>query len=661
MNINTTNILEYNKIKETLKNYALSETAKEMIDRLEPYADINLIERHLKETTEARAIINRSSSVPLHGLTGIKNIKEKLGKVGNLFPEEFEIICGLLREGRRLKRFMETKSDIAPIVSTYALSIYELEDISDEIERCIYRGRVEDKASSELSRLRKKITILEDRIKSKLDAVLKNSKYRDYLQDNLVSLRNGRYVIPVKSQYKNNINGSIHDMSTSGSTVFIEPEEVKKAQDELNLLRIEEEREVYRILSALTVMVEERQRELSINIETMSYYDFLFAKAKYSKAIDGRVAGLNNRNYININNGRHPLLGRNAVPLDFSIGDDYRSLVITGPNTGGKTVVLKTVGLLTMMIQSGLHVPVEEGSEFAVFADILADIGDGQSIEQSLSTFSSHIKNIISIINCADAHTLVIMDEIGAGTDPGEGMGIATAVLEELYKKGATILATTHYSEIKDFAEITPGFKNGCMEFDINTLKPMYKLKIGKVGESNALFIALRLGMNKSLIERAHEITYKEMKHYDEYKPETANYTKSEDAALKQHEKALEKLKSAEKVNKTSEKQKAKPKFNIGDCVYINTMDRTGIVCELENNRGEIGVMVMKQKFKINHKRLTLYIEGEELYPEDYDFDIIFESKDNRKKNKIMSKKHVEGIKIEDIEFNRNGGTVKKC
>jgi MutS2 family protein len=647
LNANTINILEYNKIKETIKNYALSEIAKEMIDKLEPYVDINLIERHLKETTEARAIADRSSSVPLHGLTGIKNIKEKLGKVGNLFPEELETICGLLREGRKLKRFMEAKADAAPNVSTYALSICELEYIVEEIERCIYRGRVDDKASSELSRLRKKIAILEDRIKGKLDGVLKNSRYKDYLQDALVSMRNGRYVIPVKSQYKSNIDGNIHDISSSGSTVFVEPAEVKKAQDELNILRIEEEREVYRILSTLTARIETRERELSINIETMSYYDFLFAKAKYSKAIEGRAAELNNKNYIRIKNGRHPLLGKDAVPLNFTIGDDYRSLVITGPNTGGKTVVLKTVGLLTIMVQSGLHVTVEEGSEFAIFADILADIGDGQSIEQSLSTFSSHIKNIISIINCSDAHTLVIMDEVGAGTDPGEGMGIATAVLEEIYKNGATILATTHYSELKDFAEDTPGFKNGCMEFDINTLKPLYKLKIGKAGESNALFIALRLGMEKRLVERAHEITYKEVKEYSVYRPEVVEYNQTQDSAIIQHQETLEKLNAVDKAKNISEKQKVKPRFNLGDCVYISTMNRTGIVCELQNNRGEVGVMVMKQKFKINHKRITLYIEGEELYPEEYDFDIVFESKDNRRKKKIMSHKHVEGMQIE--------------
>ncbi|GLC30804.1 endonuclease MutS2 [Clostridium omnivorum] len=643
MNKETIKILEYNKILEALKGYALSEMAKERIEALEPMVDINAIEKQLRETTEARAIIDRSSSVPLHSLSGIKKIKEKLGKGSNLLPEELEAISTLLREGKRLKIFMEDKAFEAPMVSTYAQSIYELTDLTEEIDRCIFRGRVEDKASGELCKLRKKIAVLEDRIKTKLDSVLRNPKYRDYLQDNLVSMRNGRYVIPVKSQYKHNLQGSVQDMSTSGSTVFIEPEQVKKAQDELNIARIEEEKEVYKILSSLTVMVESSERELSINIETMANYDFIFAKAKYSKTIDGRAVKLNTNKYICINSGRHPLLGRSAVPLDFNIGNGYRSLVITGPNTGGKTVVLKTVGLLTMMVQSGLHVSVGEGSEFAIFADILADIGDGQSIEQSLSTFSSHIKNIISIINCSDPYTLVIIDEVGSGTDPAEGMGIATAVLEDIYKRGATLLATTHYSEIKEFAEASEGFKNGCMEFDINTLKPLYRLKIGEPGESNALYIALRLGMDKNLIERAHQITYKEFKEYDEYKPLAEVVETKPDL---QHEEMIKKLESASKYEALAREQKKKGSFNIGDCVYISTMDRTGIVCELQNGKGEVGVMVMKKKFKINHKRLSLYIEGEELYPEDYDFDIVFESVENRKKNKIMNKRHVEGMEI---------------
>ena len=327
------------------------------------------------------------------------------------------------------------------------------------------------------------------------------------------------------------------------------------------------------------------------------------------------------------------------MPLDFEVGESYNSVVITGPNTGGKTVALKTVGLLTIMAQCGLQVPVEEESELAIFVDVLADIGDGQSIEQNLSTFSSHITNIINILNTADKYTLVIMDEIGAGTDPGEGMGIAVSVLEEIYKKGAIILATTHYSEIKEFAAKSDGFINGCMEFDIETLKPLYKLSIGKPGESNAFLIALRLGMDKSIIQRAHFVTYKEEKTYEDYKVEI----KVEATTAPTN---IEKITKLKQINKISDKQKAKSKFNIGDSVYISFMGRSGIICELENSKGEYGVMVMKKKLIINNKKLSLHISQEELYPEDYDFDVIFESVENRKKDKLMSKKHVEGTKI---------------
>ena len=646
MNNKTVELLEYDKIKELLKSYAISDLGKDMIEKLEPYVDINLIEKYMKETTEARNIVNITSSIPIHSLTGIKNVKQKLHKGSVLSPEELDIIAGLLKDTKKLKRFMKDKESAAPNISQYALSTYELNEEREEIERCIAYGRVDDKASSQLSKIRKKIGVLEDRIKSKLDSILRNEKYKGYIQDALVSQRNGRYVIPIKSEYKKNIDGDVHDKSSSGSTVFIEPAEVKKAQDELNICRIEEEKEVYIILSTLTNMIESCERELNINIEAMAYYDFLFAKGKYSKAIDGRGVRLNTKNYIKINQGRHPLIGRTAVPLDFVIGEDYRAVVITGPNTGGKTVALKTVGLLTMMAQSGLHVSAEADSEFSVFVDILSDIGDGQSIEQSLSTFSSHIKNIINILSCADKHTLVIMDEIGAGTDPGEGMGLAVSVLEEIYNKGSVILATTHYSEIKDFARNHEGFINGSMEFDINTLKPMYRLNIGKAGESNAFLIALRLGMEKTIIERAHQITYKEKKDYSEYNWDVREVVMQPKDAVEIHQEQIEKLKKAEQKNAIGEKQKIKPKFKLGDCVYISFMDRTGIICELENSKGEYGVMVMRKKLVINQKRLSLYIPSNELYPEDYDFDIVFDTKENRKNKHLLSKKHVEGVEV---------------
>jgi DNA mismatch repair protein MutS2 len=314
--------------------------------------------------------------------------------------------------------------------------------------------------------------------------------------------------------------------------------------------------------------------------------------------------------------------------LDFHIGQDYRALVITGPNTGGKTVTLKTVGLLTLMVQSGLHVPVEAGSEFAVFDSILVDIGDGQSIEQSLSTFSSHVKNIVNIINHSGSDSLVIMDEIGAGTEPAEGMGFAIAVLEEVFRKGATIVASTHISEIKQFAASTPEFENACMEFNLETLQPLYKLKIGQAGASNAFLIALRLGVDERIIERAHEITYKEKTSYrapDRHQQQESPVSKTEPEKEENHLP----LKPRPSKGPVTKKEN---RFKKGDCVFISTMQRFGIVYEPENSRGEVVVMVMKKKYKINHKRLTLQVDAQELYPENYDLDIVFESKKKPKK-----------------------------
>ena len=638
MNEKTIELLEYNKVKEFICNYTISHFGRNYVEKLEPYVDKYVIEKNLNETSEARKIVNITSSIPIHGLVGIENILEKLKKEMVLSTEDLSIISGLLKDTIKLKRFMKDKEEIAPNISQYAYSISELEEVKLEIDRCIVNGRIDDKASNKLSKIRKKISILEDKIKSKLESFIKNDRNKSILQDSIVSIRNGRYVIPVKSEYKRDIKGEIHDKSGSGSTVFIEPSDVKKFQDELDVNLAEQEREEFIILSSLSNLVLSYERELKINIETMAYYDFIFAKGKYSKNIDGCEVNINNDNYINIINGRHPLISKKPVPLNFTVGRDYKAVIITGPNTGGKTVALKTVGLLTMMVQSGLHIPADESTEIGIFADILTDIGDGQSIEQNLSTFSAHITNIIDILNCADKNTLVIVDEIGSGTDPSEGMGLAIAILEKFYKKGCTLLATTHYSEIKEFAKNTEGFINGSMEFDIETLKPLYKLNIGIPGESNAFLIALRLGMNRELIERAHEITYKNKKDYSNYRFEV----KKEKASNieEKHKEQIEKLELANKKNVIATKQKKKPKFKLGDNVYISFMNRTGIICELENAKGEYGVMVMKKKLVINQKRLSLYIASDELYPEDYDYDIVFESKEKRAEKKNMEKKY---------------------
>ncbi|SHJ73927.1 endonuclease MutS2 [Paramaledivibacter caminithermalis] len=650
MNKTTIKMLEYDKIKEMLTKYALSESGRELIKKLEPSINIDIIKNWLMETTEAKNLLESNFRVPLHSLSGIDRIMERLNIDYILNPEELIILADFIKNSRRMKSFMKSKTSISPNISTYALSIYDLEDVSEEIDTCIRNGRVDDKASPQLSKIRKRIGILEDRIKNKFQNILNSPAYKKYIQDNLIGFKEGKYAIPVKREYRKNINGKVVDTSSSGSTIFIEPAAVGKIQEELEILRIEEQKEEYKILSYLTDLIKGYNRELTINIETMAYYDFIFAKAKFSRAIEGNTVKLNMKKYINIKGAKHPLIGKDAVPLDFIIGDKFRSLVITGPNTGGKTVALKTVGLLTMMVQSGMHVPIQNTGEFAVFNDILVDIGDGQSIEQNLSTFSSHISNIVGILECADKDSLVILDELGAGTDPTEGMGLATSILEEIHKKGATILATTHYSEIKEFASKSEGFKNGCMEFDLKTLKPLYKLKIGKSGESNGFNIALRLGMDKRIIERAHEISHKEIKDYGQMYNKLKELNEVKNTEITEyHEKQVNKVKKYQIDKKKIKKQKVDKKFNIGDRVYISSLDTYGIVYKLEDSKGEVGVMVKKKKIKINKKRLTLHIEAEKLYPDldNYDLDIVLETKEKRKKKKLINRKYVKGLSIE--------------
>lgn len=647
MNETAKELLEFNKIKEMLGQYILSQRGLKLVENLEPISQLSIIKTRLDETTEAKSILGTTSSIPLHSLKGIDGTIEKLGKGMVLRPGELSMLGEFLENAIRMKGFMEKVEGIAPLVSSYGKSIYRLEDLIEEIKRCIRNNRVDDKASSALSKIRKRMLIVEERLKSKLEGLMKSMGAMDYLQDQVVSMRQGRYVLPIKKEHGKNLQGQVLDHSNSGSTLFIEPAEVRKLQSELSQLKIEEEQEEYKILSYLTVMAEEDSREININVEIMVNYDFLFAKAKLSRSMDGNTVVLNEDKQIQIKKGRHPLIGKQGIPLDFELGKDYRTLVITGPNTGGKTVALKTVGLLTMMVQSGLHVPVGEESRFAIFDDVLVDIGDGQSIEQSLSTFSSHLKNLIDILNRVSPKTLVIVDELGAGTDPGEGMGLATAILELLYAKGAITLATTHYSEIKNFALNQQGFENGCMEFDINTLKPLYRLSIGKAGESNGFLIALRLGMPHQIIARAHEFTYHEEKDYGQIMNQLRKNLEADG------QRPIEQLQERAPITKDSPSKEKKAikelteKFKLGDSVFISNLNRTGIVCELPNQKGEVGVMVMKKKLKINHKRLSLHISQEELYPEDYDLDIVFESKENRKKKKMMERKFVRGLTID--------------
>ncbi|MFB3163179.1 endonuclease MutS2 [Neobacillus sp. 179-J 1A1 HS] len=632
MNTHTFKVLEVQQIKQKIAEFALTNEGKEKIYNLAPSTHLKQIEAWLDEVSEAVEILKKSSSVPVHGLGGMEQTLAKLNKGTALRPDQLSKLYDFLDCCGKMRRFMKDKEYLAPRVSSYVDAIEELPDLAEEIIRCIRNGRVDDYASKELLKIRKQIAIHEDRLKEKTMQLIRSNKYKTFLQETVVSQRDGRYVIPIKKEYRNKIKGSVLDTSASGSTLYIEPEEIAVYQEQLTWLLADEDVEVQKVLTYLTGLVEEKEQQIRIAIETMVHYDFLFAKAKYSRSINGAKVRVNDEQQIKLLQAKHPLLGDKAVPLSLEMMEGKSALVITGPNTGGKTVSIKTVGLLTLMVQYGLHIPASEESNLSIFQRILVDIGDGQSITENLSTFSSRIVNIIEILKDTNDQSLVLLDELGSGTDPGEGMGLATAILEQLYHKGSVLLATTHYSEIKEFAEKHPGFINGSMEFDIESLSPTYRLIIGRGGESQAFAIALKLGIHPKIIERAHLITYKEMKTYEN--KETDSWKQKE-------------LEKQVIVNKYKNRKKAvvNPDVNIiqysqGDNVRVSPTNEFGIVYSGPDQLGNYIVQVKGEKIAINHKRIKLYIAAEELYPADYDFDIIFESKENRKKSKILTKRH---------------------
>ncbi len=626
MNKKTIESLEFDKVTALLSEYAMSEGAKQRALDLIPIYDEGKIKRWLNETTEACKIIEKSSSIPVHSLHGVEQIVTLVDKGYLPTPDQFEFLGAFLDSVKKIKRFMLKQEYHAPTVSSYAYSLYELSDLAEEITRCIRNNQVDDYASRALTKIRSKLVSLDEKIKTKLAQIIKTSS--SYLQEQVISVRNGRYVVPVKSEYKRKFSGTIVDQSSSGQTVFMEPNDLNKLQDELTYLKVEEEVEIQKVLGQLTDMTAAYKHELLINIEGMVSYDFIFAKAKLSKHMNGHEVNIQSGEGVEILSARHPLLGADAVPLSVTLGKEYMALVITGPNTGGKTVTIKTIGLLAMMVQSGLHIPADPNSCLGIVKNIYVDIGDQQSIEHSLSTFSSHIKNVIEILNHSREGTLVILDEIGSGTDPREGMGLAISILEALYNSGAMIVATTHYSEIKDFAEKAIGFQNGSMDFDIETLQPLYKLIVGKGGDSQAFSIAQKLGMPFNIIQRAKEITCRQS---------------TEDITIIPATK--ERAKSLNEKSQSADKQILN--YQVGDAVWIPHLQTKGIIENTINSMGELKLVVKGEKISLNHKRVKPFIQAERLYPDDYDLDQVFDEKDVRKKKKLMKRKHVDGVVIE--------------
>ncbi|ARI78338.1 endonuclease MutS2 [Halobacillus mangrovi] len=639
MNQRTYQTLEFIEILEEVSRYALTKEGKETIRTSTPSRERQLLERQHEEVEEANAILNISGNVPIHTLDDVTYMIEQGKKGLYIRANQFAGLISFLDHCSKLKRFMADKAIAAPTIHLYASSIADLSQLEEDILQTIRHGQVDDHASKNLTKIRKQISVKQSRLKERLEVQAK--KYKSYMQEAQPVEKNGRYTLPIKRENRNKVKGSIIDQSSSGATVFIEPDEMTKLQEELHLLRMNEEHEVEQILYTLTAEVISHEHELNIAIETMHQYDVIFAKAKYSRSIKGNPPIFSEGFSLNVKEARHPMLGEKAVPLSVQLMETDQALLITGPNTGGKTVTLKTIGLLCLMAQTGLPIPAKAGTVLPIFQHIFVDIGDGQSIEENLSTFSSRLVNLIDILKEANDHSLLLLDEIGSGTDPGEGMGLATAILDQLAEKGSTILATTHYSEMKEYAREKTGFINGAMEFDVETLKPTYKLLLGTSGKSQAFDIAHKLGLHPEILKHAYKITYKQ----------EANFEIDQER-LKQED--FRKQITVNRYARNKAVQKKKPvtsaKFQMGDNVRIPSEEEMGIVYTGPDEKGNYIVQVKGEKRTYNHKRLKLHIPAKELYPEDYDFDIIFKSKDYRKIRKQLDRKHVEGLILEDEE-----------
>lgn len=507
MNQKVYHTLEYYKILDMLAGYASCEETRKRALALTPITDAAEIE-HLQQTTsDALSRLYKGSGISFAGIHNVNASLKRLDIGGSLNTTELLHICSLLEVAKRAKAYdrSDRADDKTDSLSPLFSQIEPLSPLLEEIKRCVIgEDEIADDASPALFKIRKSIRGMNDRIHAQLTNLMNNTTTRSYLQDAVITMRDGRYCLPVKAEAKTSVPGMVHDQSSSGSTLFIEPMAVVNLNNELRELFLKEQDEINVILADLSNRVAENANGIRQDYSVLAELDFIFAKAQLAKSYNGVAPIFNEEGRIHIRKGRHPLLDtKKVVPIDVRLGEDFRQLIVTGPNTGGKTVSLKTVGLLTLMGQSGLHIPAADRSELAIFHEIFADIGDEQSIEQSLSTFSSHMTNIVKILDQADDRSLCLFDELCAGTDPTEGAALAISILHKLHQYGATTMATTHYSELKVYALSTPGVENACCEFNVETLSPTYRLLIGIPGKSNAFAISSKLGLAANIIDDA--------------------------------------------------------------------------------------------------------------------------------------------------------------
>lgn len=541
--------LEYDKILAMLKERASCCISRELVDTMEPSGDFDTVERELKLTAEAETLFYKTGRSPVDDFPDMRHCLERMHAALFLSTGELLGIASCLKAARIAKDILAKEVGEESYLYNLAGLFITHRSAEEEINRCIINeDEIFDGASPALARIRRAMRLANEKVREKLNSMIRSTAYQKYLQEPIITIRNGRFVIPVKQEYRQQVPGLIHDQSGSGATLFIEPSAVVELGNEYKKLLAEEADEIERILTELTAMLAPYADEIREDLNIMGQIDLVFAKAKLSRELNAVMPKLNRNNYVRIVRGRHPLISADrVVPIDIWIGKDYRSLIITGPNTGGKTVTLKIVGLFALMVQSGIFVPANEGSEFPVFEHIYADIGDEQSIEQSLSTFSSHMKNIVGILNKADENSLVLLDELGAGTDPIEGAALAMSILEELNDRHCICVSTTHYSEIKAFAMTHEGMENASMEFDIDRLCPTYRLYIGIPGKSNAFEISSRLGLPNSIIDKAKGFL----------KGEDVRFEDIISSAQSQHRIAEEERKMAEEARAELEKLRA--------------------------------------------------------------------------------------------------------
>ncbi len=625
--MNVEKVLEFDKVKELWKELAVTEEAKQKI------ADTGIIlaesdlKKALKDTSDARELVEKIGMPPLQNVTEIKEVLESAKKGQCLTPYQLERVGMILSAVRRLKDYLERGKSLENPLAYYEENLDCVEGLREEIARQIRNEQVDDYASKDLAQLRMQITKKTEEMKQKADQLMRSNK--EAMADSFSTYRNGRLCLPVKKEYKHKIPGNVIDKSATGSTFFVEPVSVANIYDEMALLRIGEENEVYRILYTLTAMVADAEDVMAENIRMMEKLDYIFSKGKLSVDMYACAPEITLERSILLSNARHPLMDRNiSVPLQFEMGGDVRGIVITGPNTGGKTVAIKTVMLNSMMAQCGLHVTCES-AKICMNSNYLCDIGDGQNISENLSTFSAHIKNVLEVLGEVNNDSLVIMDELGSGTDPAEGMGIAISILEELKNSGCNFIVTTHYPEVKEYAKKAEGIVNARMTFDKDSLLPTYQMIIGEAGESCAFYIADRLGMPEKMLKVAIEAAYGK---------------KAADAFVSRNRNEIEKKKTGtiKKQKKTKKNVVLEQEYNIGDSVMIYPDKKIGIVCEKVNEKGVLRVQVKGKKIWINRKRVKLHVAASELYPEDYDFSIIFETVESRKIKHDMGRKYTE-------------------